>query len=120
MRGFVSFIAVLGALLVLGFPSPASARVATIRTTAPIVDPSEVSIQTALVEAVEAATRGALAMGLPHVRLSQAVLLPGSVLVEVIASDRDGDDETDIDETGTSAGRSGRVLHGRRYTKSAS
>jgi hypothetical protein len=55
----------------------------------------ELSVQAALIEAVEAATRGALAMGLPRVALSQVFLLQGAILVEVVATDGDGEDDTD-------------------------
>jgi hypothetical protein len=95
---------VLSGLLVTVLPSSAYARVATIRTTAPIAEPSEVSVQAALVEAVEAATRGALAMGLPRVALSQAFLLPGVVLVEVVATDGEDEEDADVDEVRTPAG----------------
>jgi hypothetical protein len=74
-----------------------------------IAEPSDVSVQAAFVEAVEAATRGALTMGLPRVALRQVFLLRDAVLVEIVATDPDTDDEdAGVDESherGAGAGR---------------
>jgi hypothetical protein len=74
-------------LLVLWVASPGSARVATIRTTAPLQDHAELSVKTALKEAVDAAVKGAVAMGLRWVQISQALVFEDAVAVQILASD---------------------------------
>ena len=78
---------VLTLLLVLSVASPVLARVATIETTAPLRDHGEQSITTALKDALEIAVKGALAMGLSWVRVSNAVVLENVVAVQIIATD---------------------------------
>jgi hypothetical protein len=74
--------------ILLGLAPPALARVASIRTTAPLADRSDQAVKAAFTEAVEAAVRGAVAMGLSHVALNEAVVLRDAVFVEILATDR--------------------------------
>jgi hypothetical protein len=74
-------------LLVLWVASPGSARVATIQTTAPLQDHAELSVKTALKEAVDAAVKGAVAMGLQWVQISRALVFEDAVAVQILATD---------------------------------
>jgi hypothetical protein len=81
--------------LVMAVATPGLARVAAIRTAAPIADRSDAAVEAAFVEAVEAAVRGAVAMGLSRVALRDAAVVGDAVLVEIVATDVDpepGDD----------------------------
>ncbi len=80
------------ALLTLGLAMPAFARVAAIRTAAPITDHSDQGVKAAFAEAVESAVRGAVAMGMSHVALNDARVLEDVVLVEILATDAPGSD----------------------------
>jgi hypothetical protein len=89
--------------LVMAVGTPALARVAAIRTAAPIADSSDAAVEAAFVEAVEAAVRGAVAMGLSRVALRDAVVLQDAVLVEIVATDADvapGEEGASTAETG--------------------
>ena len=68
-------------------------RMAIIQTAATISDRSDQSIRTGLEEAFEAAMRSAATMGLFTVRLQQAALLEDAVVVQVLATDSDADDD---------------------------
>jgi hypothetical protein len=84
-------------VLLLAAPSFAGAamvqRMAIIQTAATISDRSDQSIRTGLEEAFEAAMRSAATMGLFTVRLQQAALLEDAVVVQVLATDSDADDD---------------------------
>jgi hypothetical protein len=72
-------------------------EVAAIETTASLEDDSEASVKDAMSSAVKAAFRGALAMGLPWVRIAGAYVRPGYVGVKVLATAQppDGTDGND-------------------------
>ena len=77
------------------------AAMAAIETTAAIEDQSDEGIKAAVERAVESAVRGAVAMGLPHVELRSARVLPGLVTVRILARDaapEPEDDELDAPE----------------------
>ncbi|HZS34425.1 MAG TPA: hypothetical protein VFC42_13710 [Methylomirabilota bacterium] len=80
------------ALLTIGLAIPALARVAAIRTAAPITEHSDQGVRAAFAEAVESAVRGAIAMGMSHVALNDARVLEDVVLVEILATDAPGSD----------------------------
>lgn len=87
-------------LLVLAVAAPVGATVVKIETAAPLADQSEKSLDAALTQAVEKSIRGAAAMGLSMVWLDQAFVLPGRVVVRMLATDEDLEDEDDADMTG--------------------
>jgi hypothetical protein len=93
MKRSVWLVIALGLVPILA--TSAAARVAAIRTTAPLADPSESAVETAFSEAIEAALRGALAMGLPRVAVNRALILRDVVLVEILATDAPAGDEED-------------------------
>lgn len=74
-------------LLVLWVASPGLARVATIETTAPLQDHAELSVKAAIQEAVDAAVKGAVAMGLHWVQISKAFVFEDAVAVRILATD---------------------------------
>jgi len=78
---------ILVAALVAATASPTAAKVAAIQTTAPLQDHAEQSVKTAILEAVQAAVTGAMAMGLPWVQLSKALVLENAVAVQILATD---------------------------------
>ena len=85
MRAFSRFAAAL--LLVLGSAAPALAGMAMIETAAPLNEHSNEGVKTAVVTAVQTAVRGAQAMGLPRVALNGVRVLPGMVVVRILATD---------------------------------
>ena len=87
MRPFTCIAAAL--LLVLLAASPSLARVATIQTTAPLQDHAEPSVKAAFKEAVDAAVKGAMAMGLQWVQISKAFVLEDAVAIQILATDTD-------------------------------
>ena len=102
---------VVALLLVLSAASPGMARVATIATTAPLLDHSDKSIQAALMEAVETIARGAMAMGLSWVKVSRVLVLDDMVTVRMVATDTEpgGEEDEEVplpgDESGASSAR---------------
>ena len=90
MRPFM-VVVVFG--LILGVVSPGEATLARIETTAPLQNHAEPSVQAALKEAVEAAVKGAVAMGLPWVHLNRAVVLADVVAVQILATDTAPEEE---------------------------
>jgi hypothetical protein len=90
--------------IVLALASPAAARVALIQTTAQVSDSSEPAVRAAVKEALEAAVRGALAMGLSRMRLEDLSLLTdGTVLIRVLATDTPAGSEGDEEPAGDEA-----------------
>ena len=83
----------LSVLVVLTLALPAFARIAAIETSAPLSDHSDEAIEAALTQAVVVAVRGAVAMGLPWVRVRQAVVVEDVVTVQIVATDTEPDDE---------------------------
>jgi len=62
-----------------------TSQVAAIEATAPLEDPSEGAVKNAIATAVQTAARGALAMGLPWLRIQAAYVREGYVGVQVFA-----------------------------------
>ena len=85
MRTLTCLVAAL--LLVTCAVSSGLAKVATIQTTAPLQDHAEPSVKAAFKEAVEAALKGAVAMGLHWVQISKAFVLEDAVAVQLLATD---------------------------------
>jgi hypothetical protein len=77
------------ALLVLALSAPVSATVVKIETAASLADQSEKSLDSALSQAVETSIRGAAAMGLFKVWFDQAFVMPGRVVVRMLATDEE-------------------------------
>jgi hypothetical protein len=73
--------------LLLIISSPAWARVMNLETAAPVPDRSDASVSRALQGALDGCVRQATAMGLPWIRLEDAVLAGDRVVVQVIATD---------------------------------
>ena len=80
-------------LLVLAAPLPAWARVVTIQTSAPLSDHSDQEIERALKGALDSCVRGATAMGLSYIRLDGASVLTDKVIVRMVATDDEVEDD---------------------------
>ena len=87
MRWLISLS--LASMLMIAIASPSAAKMASIQTTAPLRDHEEQSVKSAVREAVRSALEGAIAMGLPWVRLSRAIVLEDAVAVQILATDTD-------------------------------
>ena len=73
--------------------SPASARVVHMQTAVSLTDRSDPAIKQALMEAFDTSMRGAVAMGLPHIRVDGIQVLQDAVVLAMIATDEDDDNE---------------------------
>ncbi len=82
--------------LALVTPAPAWARVVKIETSAPLSDHSDGAIEQALKGALDTCVRGATAMGLSWIWLDRALVLTDKVVVLMIATDEDIEDEGDV------------------------
>jgi len=80
---------VLAMLLALWAAAPAAAFTTRIEATAPLPDRSQAAIEAALMEAMAAAARSALAMGFPWVSIERTRVLEDRVSVELLATDTD-------------------------------
>src|SRR6266508_6658874 len=87
-------------LLVLAVAVPAGATVVKIETAAALADQSEKSLDAALTQAVEKSIRAAAAMGLSTVWFDQAFVMPGRVVVRMLATDETLEDEADAGNAG--------------------
>jgi hypothetical protein len=85
-------------LLVLAISTPGWARTVKIETTVPLTDRSDASVGLALKGAVDICVRGATAMGLAWIRLQQAALAGDQLVVRMVASDEDQEDEDEVSE----------------------
>jgi len=81
--------------LLLGFAAaaPAWARVVKIETTEPLADHSDKAVEGALKGALDRCVRGATAMGLSWIWLDRALVLTDKVIVSMVATDDDVDDD---------------------------
>jgi hypothetical protein len=70
---------------------PAVAAMATIETVQALDDESDESVKAAIERALEAAVRGAVAMGLPRVELRGARVLRGMVTVQILAREAEAE-----------------------------
>jgi hypothetical protein len=105
---------VLGLVLIVAAASPSAAKVVAIETSARVQDHAEESVRAALAEAVEAAVAGAVAMGLPWVRMSYALLVGDAVTVGILATDADPHTETGEDGWGQDTEPRNRTDHSPR------
>lgn len=85
-------------LLVLAISTPGWARMVKIETAAPLTDRSDASVELALKGAVDICVRGAGAMGLAWIRLQQVILAGDHLVVSMVASDEDQEDEDEVSE----------------------
>ena len=109
-------IAGLGLFLgLLAAPASGIAQLASIETMAPLEDHSDEAVEKAVKQAVGAAVRGALAMGLPWVRLERAVVHESMVTVHLLATAQDPDesdaapDAEGLPGTGAGAGEAPKI-----------
>jgi hypothetical protein len=82
-------------LLTLVVAAPAGATMVRIETAAALADQSDKSLDAALKQAVEKSIRGAAAMGLSVFWLDQAFVFQGRVVVRMLATDEDLEDQDD-------------------------
>ena len=80
--GLVSALAVLSAAV-----SPAFARVAVIETAVPLADESAPTVAAAAHEALRTLVRGATAMGLTHIRITEAAIVEHTLTIGILARD---------------------------------
>jgi hypothetical protein len=108
-RGIIALTAAGAAAgtLLWGAFAPAAAAMAAIETVQALEDESDEAVNAAIERAVQAAVRGALAMGLPQVELRGARLLPGAVSVQILA--RDAEFQASVEEEPPSAVAPGRM-----------
>ena len=94
MRPLGRLVRLLVLLAMLVLPgAPGLASVATIEATAPLADHSERSIKTAMVEAVRAAVRTAIAMGFTWVAFGWAEVRGNQLTVQILATTTDPEGE---------------------------
>ena len=74
---------------------PAAAAMATIETVQALDDESDEAVKAAIERAVQAAVRGAVAMGLPRVELRGARVLRGMVTVQILAREAEAEEPED-------------------------
>jgi hypothetical protein len=91
-------------MLIITAASPSEAKMATIQTSAPLQDHGEQAVKRAIQEAVKSAVMGAVAMGLPWVRVSRAVVLEDAVAVQIMATDTDPESGTGEEAPGPDNG----------------
>jgi hypothetical protein len=86
-RWMISFAAIgaVAVTLLWATPRSAVAAMATIETVQALDDESDEAVRAAIERAVQAAVRGAVAMGLPRVELRGARVVRGTVTVQVLA-----------------------------------
>jgi len=84
---------VAASLLAAALVTPAWARTVRIETTVPLVDHSEATLNLAMQHAVETTVQGATAMGLSWIWVDGARVLSDSLVVQMVATDDEPDDE---------------------------
>ncbi len=94
VRVLAGFVVAAVAMTVLCV-APAAARVVRMETAVSLTDRSDPAIKQALMEAFETSMRGAIAMGLPRIRVDGVQVLPDHVVLAMIATDEDDDDAPD-------------------------
>ena len=87
--GLAAVVVVMAGLSV----STASARVVRMETAVSLTDRSDPAVKQALMEAFDTSMRGAVAMGLPHIRVDGIQVLQDAVVLAMIATDEDDDNE---------------------------
>jgi hypothetical protein len=98
MRTLLEF----GAAIVMAIVavSPAAARVVRIQTAVNLPDRSDPTIKQALLDAFDTSLRGAVAMGLTHIRVDEVHVLQDVVVLAMVASDERDEDEASDDTRG--------------------
>jgi len=86
-------LASVALLLAFAAAAPAWARVVKIETTEPLPDHSDQAVEGALRGALDRCVRGATAMGLSWIWLDRALVLTDKVIVSMVATDDDVDDD---------------------------
>jgi hypothetical protein len=95
----------LALLLAWSSAAPAFAGMAVIETAARLNEDSTEGVKVAVESAVETAVRGALAMGLSHIALNAVRVLPDTVIVQIVATDRPESTESDSGSSGVEKGQ---------------
>lgn len=80
-------------LLAAAWAAPVEARVVKFQTSSPLADRSDRSLERAIESAVDTCVRSATAMGLASIRLDDAVVQNNRLVVQMVATDDDADDE---------------------------
>jgi hypothetical protein len=83
------------ALVTLAWMSPAWARTVKIETQASLADRSDRAVDEAMKQAVDNCVQRATAMGLSWIWLDNAAVLGDAVIVKMVATDEDVDNEGD-------------------------
>ena len=91
MRILVGLVA-LGMATIVAV-SPAWARVVRMQTVVSLTDRSEPAVKQALREAFDTSLRGAVAMGFSRIRVDAIQVLQDTVVLAMVATDGDDDDE---------------------------
>ena len=86
-------LASVALLLTFAAAAPAWARVVKIEATEPLPDHSDQAVEGALKGALDRCVRGATAMGLSWIWLDRALVLTDKVIVSMVATDDDVDDD---------------------------
>jgi hypothetical protein len=92
VRGIAGLVAAAMVMTALAV-SAASARVVRMETAVSLTDRSDPAVKQALMQAFDTSMRGAIAMGLPHIRVDGIKVLQDAVVLATIATDEDDDDE---------------------------
>jgi hypothetical protein len=96
MRHVVGWIFPAVMLAALASAPPAAARTVTIEMSAALPDYSDRSIDQALKRAVDDCVRRATTMGLSWIWLQDAAIVRDSVVVQMVATDDDAEDEDEV------------------------
>lgn len=99
MRALIKFGAAVVMATVVAV-SPASARVVRLETAVSLSDRSDPTIKQALMEAFDTCLRGAVAMGLAHIRVDGVRVLQDAVVLAMVATDEADEDEAAGDARG--------------------
>lgn len=92
MRGLAGLVAALLVMMVVAV-SPAAARVVRMETVVSLTDRSDPAVKQALMEAFDTCLRGAVAMGFSRIRVDAIQVLQDTVVLAMVATDEDHDDE---------------------------
>ena len=89
LAGLVAAVAVATVVAV----TPVEARVVRMQTVVSLTDRSDPAVKQALREAFDTCMRGAVAMGFSRIRVDAIQVLPDTVVLAMVATDEDHDDE---------------------------
>ena len=91
MRTLAGLVAAL--LIAAAVASPAWARVVRMQTVVNLTDRSDPAVKRAVKEAFDISLRGAVAMGFARIRVDEIQVLQDVVVLAMVATDEDNDDE---------------------------